>query len=765
MFENLLNKAVRTTLILFTTVFTLIACSSGGGGSAGSDSSAGDMTAPTATITFPTATSLSEGESVVVHGRASDAESEITVVRVNGVDAISSDNFANWQAVVPLSQGSNTLKVETGDMALNSSANAAQAVIESSFFFYPNKGMVLDSANNRLLVADSILRAVLAVDLNSGLPTVISDIDTPDAANGISQPDGLVLDKANNRVLLVNTSFDALLAVDLATGARTIISDSTTPDGVNPFAVPTKLVLDSANNRVLVLDIGLKAVLAVDLAPGINRGARTIISDSTTPDGVNVFVAPEYIVLDSDNDRLLVTDSTLDAVLAVDLATGINRGARTIISNNTTPDGINPFNNPASLVLDSDNARLLVADALQKAVLAVDLTPGINRGARTIISNSSIPGSENAFINLRNMVLDSVNSRLLVADGTLESVLAVDLAPGINSGARTIISDNSVPDNMNPFSEPRSVVLDHANNRALVVDSGLNAALAIDLTTGVRTVISDINTPDNVNDFRTPVSMVLDSANNRLLVVDNAPSVGVVAVLAVDLATGARTIISDSTTPNGVNAFISPTSLVLDSANNRLLVVDNSLDAVLAVDLTPGLNRGARTIISDDSAPDSVNAFIRPQGLVLDRVNNRLLVTDNSLDAVLAVDLTPGINRGARTIISDSSTPDNVNTFGWFEHLVLDSANNRVLVLDSSPNAVLAVDLSSGARTIISDEYTPDDVNFFYAPVSMALDSSNNRLLVLDDELSAIIVVQIESGERVFLSKSNEAAAVPEPKK
>ena len=59
--------------------------------------------------------------------------------------------------------------------------------------------------------------------------------------------------------------------------------------------------------------------------------------------------------------------------------------------------------------------------------------------------------------------------------------------------------------------------------------------------------------------------------------------------MAVDLTTGGCSILSDnSSTPNADNPFSSPDSVVLDSANNRALVTDSRLDALMAVDLING---------------------------------------------------------------------------------------------------------------------------------------------------------------------------------
>jgi len=58
--------------------------------------------------------------------------------------------------------------------------------------------------------------------------------------------------------------------------------------------------------------------------------------------------------------------------------------------------------------------------------------------------------------------------------------------------------------------------------------------------------------------------------------------------LAVDLTSGARSIVSDIGTPNGQNAFVVPIGIALDDIDNRALVVDDGLEALLAVDLESG---------------------------------------------------------------------------------------------------------------------------------------------------------------------------------
>src|SRR5687768_9172563 len=52
-----------------------------------------DVTPPTATVVFPTARSRTSSHELIVRGTASDAASPVTSVRVNGVEATSTDSF------------------------------------------------------------------------------------------------------------------------------------------------------------------------------------------------------------------------------------------------------------------------------------------------------------------------------------------------------------------------------------------------------------------------------------------------------------------------------------------------------------------------------------------------------------------------------------------------------------------------------------------------------------------------------------------------
>jgi len=643
-----------------------------------------------ASIQYPTAVSLTEGDSITIRGTTSD-DTKITRIEVNSVLASSRDGYATWEATVPLKLGDNVIKVLTQDSALNIDPNAASVTVKRQKKLQNPQSIALDSTNNRALIVDTDLGAVLAVNLTTGVRTLISDSSKPNATNAFVNPVDIALDSANNRVLVADNNYplSAVVAVDLATGERTNLS--TTPPlpsfgalsrGFFPqLGSPLGIEVDSANNRALVLDPIAGGLIAVDLS----TGERSYISVNWYPSWASlkvptILIYPQDLVLDSNNNRALVIDSYLDALVAVDLSTGVN----TIISNNTTPDTNNAFSGLSSITLDSDNNRVLVTDAELGSVLAVNLSTG----ARSVIANSSTANASRTLVKPEGIVLDSANNRALLVDPELDAVVTLDLT----GSALAVFSGSAIPNATNSLNYPNSIALDSANNRALVTDTGLNALLAVDLSTAARTILND----GTVSPSET---RVLDSANNRALSLKGA------ALVATDLSTGIVTTISDNNTPNANNRFYAPNAIALDSKNNRALVMDNS--SLVAVNL----NSGERTYITQNGRPSGIGIH-KVSSIALDSKNNRMLVVDTVLNAVIAVDLTTG----KRTLFSNGSTtssdrpylgkqsltPNADNDFIEPRSITIDSQNNRALVADAGLKAVLAVDLITGERVIFS---------------------------------------------------------------
>lgn len=283
---------------------------------------------------------------------------------------------------------------------------------------------------------------------------------------------------------------------------------------------------------------------------------------------------------------------------------------------------------------------------------------------------------------------------------------------------------------------PKAIESDISNLRMLAVDQTLRALLAIDLVNGQHTVLSDENTPDATNLFTDPGKLVINNSGSTAWVIDRAYD----DIIQVDLATGARSLLVDTVGTGTPQPVSGATDLVLDEVNGRLLLVigEDATAQVLSLDLASG----ARTVLSDADTPDANNPFGTPKSLALDTVNNRLLVAQRnhanpafSGDALLTIDPTTG----QRELIIDDAVLTNNPVDADF-----DIDNGRVIFLTTLHPTyraiILTFDLASNELTTLFSRHSPDSVQITRDPL-------NNRLLVLYDGTNSIGAIDMATGD------------------
>lgn len=692
---------------------SLAACEGGGGGSDGANNPGANQ-APTASVQFPLSGSLTTSTGITVRGTATDPDGDaITSVTVHGMLAETDDGFATWQVPnVPLQAGTQSLE-----------------------------GVVQDAEGG-------VVRFSLTVERG----------ENPGPALGSAE--GLALDETGSepRLLVVDNTLDALFALDLSEGPtlghRTILSRSGDGNGID-FVVPSEVVVDAAANRALVLDRRNSnedgKVIAVDLA----TQARTELSSG--------FDFALSLALDATNNRLLIGDSGPDRLMTLDLANPA-AGTTNIVS----------VGFPTSIDLDPANPdRALMVDS----VVGVEALFEVNLANRTKRRVATLGDPE-------SVVFDpSAGGELAVlSDGS--RIFSVNIA----SGAKTLLSgpdgEGSIIGTGTRLSTQIRDTLFDANdaNRLWVTDASNEAVFVVDLASGDRIALG--SPLGSGPDFLQPagVALVPNGATGQpmAVVLDDIRNSRSNEIYRVNLspgdAFGDRTLLSgfDANNPNqrrgegpalgeGSSAF---QDLVADTANNRLLVADATLRAVVAVDL----ESGDRTILSgDDQAGGDIGegpflSLSNGSALALDAVNNRVLVVASN--AVLAV----GLDSGDRTFVSEGDGSEETDIGTGPEilapiDLALDATNNRLLVLgyvdddEEEPGYLMSVDLTTGDRTLIS---TPDigNGNPVEFPVAVALDADNNRALILDSadgfdidqRPPSIVAVDLDSGDRSVIS-------------
>ena len=289
------------------------------------------------------------------------------------------------------------------------------------------------------------------------------------------------------------------------------------------------------------------------------------------------------------------------------------------------------------------------------------------------------------------------------------------------------------------FSQPFAVAIGNSNNFAYVVDYTLDALIKVNLNSGARQIISDSShgTGDN---FATSTGITITNDESTAYVIDSgSPD----TLFSVNMTTGNRSIVSNNVIGSGTN-FNQPTRVIINSTEDKAYIVDRSADALYEVDLF----NGNRTIISDSGTGSGTN-IITPYGLALNLTEDKIYISDRDIPGILEVDLLTG----NRVIVSGSSTGVGVD-FSNPHGIQLDPSGNTAYVLDNSKDAVFEVDLATGNRRVLSDSSTGIGINFS-SPLGLGINPDGSKLYVVDSaaSLDALIEVDITTGNRVIKSQ------------
>lgn len=723
-----------------------------------------DSTPPTVSIVFPfTDGLLTDGDTVIVRGTASDADSSVTGVTVSvggaPVNATTSDGFANWQATLPgLAVGNNTITATATDTFANNGNDTVDLTRYNEVFVDPD-GVAVDGSGNVIVVNSSVPSDnLISFPAGGGALTLVSGNG---AGSGTDFGDPRAVAVNGTTAYVADEELDAIISVDLTTGARTVLSEAATPVGTGPaFDAPHGIAFDTT--RLVVADSGVDALIAVDLA----SGNRTILSQSGVMGTGDAFDDLFSVVVVG--TTAYAADQGLDRIWQVDLITG----NRVDFSDADTPDTNNVFGNAKGLAYDAAGNRLIVTDPASDQIVAVALagTPG----ARTILSdNSSAAGPRIA--DPAGVTIDAAGTSALYVDTALNIVTAVDLTTGARSifGNRTASRGGTTVG----VAMPRKMVIDTTTtpSRLLVSDSQLNAVLAIDTTTGVRTILSDLNngTTSNNADFTDPVDIVLDTSvtpSTRAIVNNLGTTDATRGLITVDLVNGDRDYLSVNSVANGSAQFdTGGQGEGLEVANVpglgfRALVgrsaAPNDNKTVMEVDLTTGARE---QLFARGSNPSQ---FGQPKHFTVDATN--LYVADQGRNRVIQVPL----DGSARTVIA--TRQGNNGYWGGLRASVLDSTNNRLLVVSTISNtrisSLVSVDITASEMFSL---ITTSDTNPSFVPANAdeaarvitdrnlvnhmrgvaLIPGADNMAFVSDSDISAILVVDLTTGERLRFSQ------------
>jgi hypothetical protein len=270
-------------------------------------------------------------------------------------------------------------------------------------------------------------------------------------------------------------------------------------------------------------------------------------------------------------------------------------------------------------------------------------------------------------------------------------------------------------------------------DNALDVDLvGMDGEPAVDVLVGNVEVVDLM--------FATPVELAVDPAGNRMFayggVHGHSPASFVTgAVVTIDLATGATTLLSSDFVGNGP-MLGSVRGLAWDAAGGRVLAINLARD-LIAIDPV----NGDRTEVTTDSC----SALQGANDVAVDAANGRALVADAAND-IVAIDLTTG---------TCSSLTGNGHALDYLWTIHVDAAGGRAFVAQGTfDSEIVSVDLTSGNRTLVSSGVQGSGPLGFV--ISAAYDAAGDRLIA-PSWPSHILSVDIPTGNRTIASSSHPA--------
>jgi DNA-binding beta-propeller fold protein YncE len=338
------------------------------------------------------------------------------------------------------------------------------------------------------------------------------------------------------------------------------------------------------------------------------------------------------------------------------------------------------------------------------------------------------------------------------ANGFQDWTARVPLAPGVNALA---VETEDVQGNVDPaatsvsverisrlLSDPNGMAVTPDGATAMVFDQAAQAIVAIDVATGERRVLSDDDTgagPSLVDIDQ----MAVTPDGATLLAVDRFEA----ALVAIDLGTGDRRVVSGDGAGSG-EGFDSLAGVTVSPDGTTAFVGDDVKNVVFAVDL----GSGARRVMSGTNAGGTTigvgTGFDDITALAFDAANNGVLVVDSGLPALFGVELD-----GDRFVLADNgfgTGPDLLDPIG----VAPGPQDNLAYVLDAGLNALVLVNEDNGNRTLISGMGQGSGSRISDLE-SLAIHPDGARAFVTDDDAVLPVVIDLETGARTPLAAAS----------
>jgi hypothetical protein len=507
-----------------------------------------------------------------------------------------------------------TLTVGT-ETATFTATTEAQDIIPDGFFFTDASDVALSTLSSSDTLSISGLNDEADITIVGGSYSINSDVGFVSTAGKINDGDTVQVQATSSASPA--TSVDVVLTIGGVSDTFTITttSDTTAPTATIVFPPPSSMTEGSTVTVRGTATDDLGAVTSV-VVNGV---------DVTDTSGDGSFATWQVVV------PLAAGENTITVVVEDEVANVDSDAASVAVRQDVTladfPDSINPLSRPTSFAIDYSRNRALIGDRELDVILTMDLATG----ERGILSDNTKEDTGTPYVAIEGLLVDAANDRVWASDVIEDTLFEVSLA----DGTRTIKSSDTIPDAVLPFQSPRELIVNPNDANELLIVDQTDGIKGVNVVTGARRVYFENGIS---NDFGALTGIVLDSANNRILAADSDSESRVIAISLDDQTQSTLTsaTIPNSAFPTFSNDFIR--TLVLDPTRNRVLANDELQAALIAVDL----DTGVRSMFSDPTTPDGVNAPVQTEEVFYDGTFEYAFWLDGNLDAVLAVDIVTG---------------------------------------------------------------------------------------------------------------------------
>jgi len=627
----------------------------------------------------------------------------------------SADDSMLWYGQIAANPGEYTLEIEvdgpglSGEQSVNYLNDVAYAVGES---------ILLDEGNNRLIVANGREPNVFAVDLNTGVRTLLADKHIGSGPE-LQQTWGIAwLEQGSS--ILVNARRVGLITLDLATGNRNVVSSADIGSG-EMFGGLYQLELDSSNSRVFAADGAYDAIFVVDLA----SGDRTIVSKNDAVGSGENFNRIYSLRYHPASNVLYVADRPEGTIFRVDVASG----DRTVLSDELVGTGPG-LNYVHDIQLDLANNRLLATNydrsdsSAPGSIIAIDITSG----NRTDVASTNV-GAGSALVRPQTLSpLDATNN-VYVSSLTEQRIYKVNTT----NGNREILTNAHI--GSGPRLGVMQLELSLDNSTVIAFNREDPGLIEMNLSTGNRELFVGNSQGAGV-DLMAPRDFTIDWLENIAYILDYEYK----GIVRIDLTTGNRSLIPDEV--NGVNLFENPSHIVYDNLRDRIYVTDakGAGSGMAIMEINP--STGAIAEAFSDAVADSFRGELElPWG------GQHLAIRTS--DSFKLIETSTGVV---------NEIPVGSAFFnGTLYDLRLDEANERLFVVrrknsSNSWDTTLAEIFYDGTFNILSGNSVGGG-RAISSNRGTAYDAGNNRFLVGDVAVNGIVSVALETGDRITISQ------------